>query len=148
MSFIDTNVFVAALNRRDKLHEKGKPLLQKAFTTSKWLYASDYILDECLSVAWARTKDINLIQQLDKIIQESEKIEILKVDEPTFSAAKSYLRKHPKAIPTLTDWTTLVLMRDHNIPNILSFDTHFDRIKSIQEFSHIQRISETKQLLP
>ena len=100
MPFLDTNIFVAALNKRDKLHDKGKTLLTKAFQTFPWLYASDYILNECLTVAWARTRDPNLIQQLDNFVQGSEKIEILKVDEYTFSTAKSYMRKHPSIIPT------------------------------------------------
>lgn len=147
MVFVDTNVFVAALNRRDKLHERDRDLLQKAFTTFKWLYTSDYIFNECLLVAWARTRNTTLIQQLDKVIQESEKIEILKVDEPCFSTAKSYLRKHPKLISTLTDWASLVLMRDHKISNVLSFDIHFDKVRSIPEFSAINRISDASQII-
>jgi predicted nucleic acid-binding protein len=152
LSFVDTNVFVAALNKRDKHHDRGRRLLEKAFLTFDWLYTSDYILDECLSVAWARTKDIelakrlSLIQQLDKFIEESQKIELLKVNEASFSAAKSYLRKFSKVIPTLTDWTCLVLMRDFGISKILSFDEHFVNAKSIPEFSHITCITDISEL--
>jgi len=144
--FVDTNIFIAALNKRDKFHEKGRALLTKAFKTALSLHASDYILNECLTVAWARTRDTNLIQQLDTLIQASEKIEILKVDEPAFATAKSYMRKHPNIIPTLTDWTSLILMRDNKIPEILSFDTDFDNIKNIPEFKRIKRIYDTSQL--
>jgi len=144
--FVDTNIFVAALNKRDRFHEKGRALLTKAFKAFPCLHASDYILNECLTVAWARTRDTNLIQQLDNLMQTSEKIEILKVDELAFTTAKSYMRKHPDIIPTLTDWTTLVLMRDRKIPQILSFDTDFDSIKNIPEFAKIKRISDAAQL--
>jgi len=58
----------------------------------------------------------------------------------------SYIQKHPSIIPTLTDWTTLVLMRDHKIPEILSFDTDFDAVINIPEFAQIKRINETSQL--
>jgi predicted nucleic acid-binding protein len=146
LPFIDTNIFVAALNKKDKYHQNGKAILTKAFTKSPWLQTSDYILNECLTVAWARTKNTNLVQQLDNLIQGSEKIQILKVDETTFATAKSYLRKHPTIIPTLTDWTILVQMRDHKIPEILSFDTDFDAAKSIQEFKKIKRIHDPSQL--
>lgn len=146
MPFVDTNIFVAALNKRDKLHDKGRTLLTKALQTFPWLHISDYILNECLTVAWARTHDTNLIQQLDNFIQGSEKIEILKIDEYAFSTAKSYMRKHPNIIPTLTDWTTLVLMRDHKISEILSFDTDFDSVKNIPEFTKIKRIQDPTQL--
>ena len=146
MPFIDTNIFVASLNRKDKYHQKGRAILTKAFKKFPWLQTSDYILNECLTVAWARTKNTNLIQQLDNLIQGSEKIQILKVDETTFATAKSYMRKHPSTIPTLTDWTTLVLMRDHKIQEILTFDTDFDAVKNIPEFTKIQRIHDTAQL--
>lgn len=153
MSFVDTNIFVAAFNIRDRSHKKGNALLQKALETFDLLYTSDYILDECLSVAWARTNKlefaqrIKLIQELDHNIQESERIELLKVDESGFAAAKSYLRKFPKVIPTLTDWTSLVLMRDLDIRNILSFDDDFKKAKNrISEFSQIKVISDVSQL--
>ena len=146
MPFIDTNIFVAALNRKDKHHQTGREILTKAFKKYQWLHTSDYILNECLTVAWARTKNANLIQQLDTLIQESEKIQILKVDETTFATAKSYMRKHPEIIPTLTDWTNLVLMLDQKIPEIISFDTDFDAIKNIPEFTKIKRIYDTSQL--
>lgn len=146
MPFIDTNIFVAALNEKDKHHQKGKDLLTKAFKKFPWLQTSDYILSECLNVAWARTKNISLMQQLDNLIQETEKIEMLKVDESSFSTAKSYMRKHPNVIHRLVDWTTLVLMRDHEIPEILSFDKDFDTVKNIPEFTQIKRINETSQL--
>lgn len=146
MAFIDTNIFVAALNTKDKLHEKGRSLLTKAFQTLPWIHTTDYILNECLTVAWARTKNATIIQQLDTLIQESEKIEIHKVDENQFSTAKSYMRKHPNIIPTLTDWTTLILMRDHKIQKILTFDTDFDAAQNIPEFKKTKRISDPTQL--
>jgi len=146
LPFIDTNIFVAALNKKDKNHQKGKDILIKAFKKFQWLHTSDYILNECLTVAWARTKNTNLVQQLDNLIQASEKIQILKVDETTFATAKSYMRKYPNIIPTLTDWTTLVLMQDNKIPEILTFDTDFDAAKNIPEFTKIKRIHDTSQL--
>jgi len=146
LPFIDTNIFVAALNKKDKHHQEGKDVLTKAFKKFSWLQTSDYILNECLTVAWTRTKNTNLIHQLDNLLQGSEKIEILKVDETTFATAKSYMRKHLNIIPTLTDWTTLVLMREHKILQILSFDTDFDAVKNIPEFTKIKRTHDTSQL--
>jgi len=146
LPFIDTNIFVAALNKKDKNHQNGRTILTKAFKKFLWLQTSDYILNECLTIAWARTRDPNLIQQLDHLIQGSEKIQILKVDETTFATAKTYMRKHPAIIPTLTDWTNLVLMRDYKIPEILSFDTDFDAAKNIPEFTQIKRIHDTSQI--
>ncbi len=120
MTFIDTTVFVAAFNKKDTNHQKGKELLSKSFEKFKWLYTSDYVLDETLSLAWSRTKNKELVLQLDKIIEESEKIQLLHVDETTLATAKIYLRGFTETIPLLTDWTSLVLMKNNNIPSILS----------------------------
>jgi predicted nucleic acid-binding protein len=140
-AFVDTGVFVAALNVRDKLHSQGKLLLQNAFLRFKTLYTSDYVLDECISFLWSKTKDAKRIMEIAKIVQESEKIDLLKVDEVSFSSAKSYMHKHPNLIPTLTDWTSLVLMNSNRIRIIFSFDSHFDKVKKLPEFSEIERVS-------
>lgn len=152
MTFIDTNIFVAALNERDEDHRKCKILLEKALEKREWLYTSDYILDECFSVAWSRTRKLprtfrlSLIRRLDDAVQGSERVKILKVDERDFSTAKSFLREHPEVISTLTDWTSLVLMRREGISEILSLDEDFDRARRIQEFSRIVRIADASQI--
>jgi predicted nucleic acid-binding protein len=146
LAFIDTTVFVAAFNTKDINHQRGKELLSKSFEKFKWLYTSDYVLDEIISVAWSRTKNKELILQLDKIIEESEKVRLLHVDETALATAKFYLRKFTEMIPLLTDWTSLVLMKDNNITSILSFDEHFNRVKGIEEFSHIIKISSASEL--
>ena len=69
MAFVDTSIFVAALNKRDVHHRKGKKLLTEAFKRFKWLYASDYVFDETLKVVWAKTRKINLCLLIDEIIQ-------------------------------------------------------------------------------
>ena len=60
MVFVDTNVLLAALNEHDSDHKKGKALLESAFQRFAWLYTSDYILDECFSIAWSKTRKLPL----------------------------------------------------------------------------------------
>ncbi len=148
--FVDTNIFVGALNERDSDHKLCKVLLESVFENHDWLYTSDYILDECFTVAWSRTRKqpkafrYSLIRRLDEAIQGSQKIVMLKVNEEDFSSAKSYFRKYPRAIPTLTDWTSLVLMKRHGI-SILSLDRDFSTVRKTSEFRWVRRISEVPQ---
>lgn len=137
--FVDTAIFVAAFNRRDRNHQKGLKLLKEAFQKAKVLYTSDYVLDETISLAWARTKNREIVLKLDELIQDSGKIDMIPVDSSTLSSAKSCLRKYGQAL-SLTDWTSAVLMRDRKIPHVLSFDVDFDRVKSIKGFSFITRL--------
>ncbi len=153
MVFVDTNIFIAALNEKDSDHKLGKVLLEAAFNRLKWLYTSDYVLDECFSVAWSKTRNqrkpfrLSLIRRLDDTIQESEKVRLLKVEARDFATAKSFLRKNLAVIPTLTDWTSLVLMKRNHISRVLSFDRHFDEAKKIGEFHDVQRIKEVAAIV-
>ncbi len=152
MAFVDTNVFVAALNEHDSDHKRGKVLLESAFQKFEWLYSSDYVVDECFSIAWSKTRKLplpfrlSLIRKIDDTIQGSEKLRLLKVDEHDFSTAKALLREHRRLIPTLTDWTSLVLMKNNAIQKIISFDGHFNDVKELEEFSWVKGINQPSQL--
>ena len=122
---------MAALNAKDSDHVTGKELLSLAFEKSDWLFTSDYILDECISVAWSKTRKLplefrlSLIKSLDDTIQNSAKLKLEKVNETDFATAKLYLAKHTRTIPKLTDWTSLIVMRRNSINMILSLDADF-----------------------
>jgi predicted nucleic acid-binding protein len=150
--FVDTNIFVGALNRKDSDHKLCRLLLESVFEKHDWLYTSDYILDECFTVAWSKTRKQpkafrhSLIRRLDGVLQGSQKIVMLKVDEEDFSSAKAYLRKYPRTIPTLTDWTSLVLMKRNHISSILSLDGDFVTVRKIPEFQWVRRINDALEL--
>ncbi len=90
---------------------------------------------------------LSLIRRLDDTIQESEKVRLLKVEARDFATARSFLRKYPAVIPTLTDWTSLVLMKRNRISRVLSFDRHFDEPKKIREFHDVQRVDEVAGII-
>ena len=130
--------------------EKCRPMLDRAFEKLT-LHTSDYIINEYISVAWNKPRRVSkafrfsLVQHADHDIQ-GRKVRVLKVNEEDFSAAKAYLRKYPRVIPTLTDWTSLVLMARNDIWTILSLDHDFDRVRRIAEFRRVRRISDTDQM--
>lgn len=150
--FVDTNIFVAALNKKDSDHRQGKELLSLAFEKSEWLYTSDYVLDECISVAWSKTAKLDhefrlgLIRNLDETIQNSAKLRLEKVSQTDFATAKSYLRKHPRVVPKLTDWTSLIVMRRKGITRIISLDGDFKNVKALDDFEWVERVNEPSQL--
>ena len=143
---------MAALNEHDSDHTTGKELLSLAFERSDWLYTSDYILDECISVAWSKTTKLpldfrlSLIKNLDDTIQNSAKVKLEKVNETDFATAKVYLAKHTRTIPKLTDWTSLIVMRRNSINVILSLDADFKKVRTLDDFKWVERINEPSQL--
>ncbi len=132
---------------KDSDHGKGKELLSRAFEESDWLYTSDYVLDECISVAWSKTAKLGLgfrlalIKNLDDTIQDSAKVRIEKIDQTDFATAKSYLRMHSRVVPKLTDWTSLVVMRRKGITKIISLDRDFKDVRSLEDFKWVERIT-------
>lgn len=81
-----------------------------------------------------------LVLDLDRTVQESEKMLMLKVDDEVLASAKAYLRSHQTVIPTLTDWTCVLLMVQNNAKDILSYDTDFDNVRRIPAFSEVRRV--------
>lgn len=108
------------------------------------LYTSDYILDEAISAVWSATKRRNHMLKVDEAIQDSGKIETISVTPQILSSAKACLRKYDNLTLSLTDWVSVIIMRDNNIPYILSFDADFDKVKSVKEFSFVTRLTELK----
>lgn len=147
--FLDSGIFIGAFYKRDQQHESAKKLLYIAYNGEFGrCYTSSFILDEFVSYLTGRARnssrkmqnqDYKNIQLGEYSIQQSE-IRLLHVSEETISTAKVYFGRFWDIGLDLTDWTTAVLMREKKIENILSFDSGFDRLKSIAEFTKIRRI--------
>jgi predicted nucleic acid-binding protein len=87
-----------------------------------------------------------LIQEIDDVVQKGTKVKFEKVTETDLATAKSYLRMYSRIVPTLTDWTSLIVMRRNDISKILSLDSDFANVKRLKEFRWVQRINEPTQL--
>jgi len=138
--FIDAGPFIAVSNKDDSNHEDALRQFTKIAGKKGTFFTSDYVLDEVLSFATRKTKNPEIVLSADKLIQESANIRLLKVDEEVFANSKMFLRKYPKILLSLTDWTSATLAKRHAIPKIYSYDSDFDRLKSTGEFRRIRRV--------
>lgn len=144
--FIDSDVFLAAFNKRDSNHRRGNELLRKALGRKYGKSCtSDFILDEIISrlikeVEKGRLRKREIIRLIEESIQNSRMVEFQHVDEPTLGTAKMCFKMYYDKFLSLTDWSSAVLMRNQKTKCIMSFDHHFDTIKGIKEFSFIKRI--------
>jgi len=56
--FLETGLFVAVNNKSDKNHTRARSLLEKALKGEYGvLFTSDYVIDEAVTTALARTHD-------------------------------------------------------------------------------------------
>jgi hypothetical protein len=125
--FIDTGIFVAQRNAEDINHKRSKELLIAALKRN-WgrIYTSDYIIDEAITTALARTKRHDIAVDLGSFIIDSPSFNKLIVEGEVFNAAWEKFKTLEDKGLSFTDCTSLALAENHGIKQIMSFDCGFD----------------------
>ena len=125
--FVDTNVFVALRNADDELHERSKKLMRRALKAEFGrIYTSDYVIDEAITVAFVRTKRIDLAVDIGKYIIDSPRIIKLWTTKDVFNHAWQIFQNLKNKFLSFTDCITLAHIQKNKINQILSFDSNFD----------------------
>jgi hypothetical protein len=125
--FIDTSIFVAVRNKRDRNHQRARELMKRALTAEFGvIHTSDYVIDEAATTALARTRNHQIAVNTGRYILDSERIEKLAVSPEDFKLAWSKFQTIKDRLLSFTDCTSLALMERRGIERIMSFDSHFD----------------------
>lgn len=125
--FLDTGVLVVARNRSDNLHAKAVPLMERALRGEFGrVCTSDFIVDEAITTALARTHRQDLAVNTGRLVIDSPRIELLPVGRGEFQSAWDKFQKMRERPMSFTDCTSLALMQVHGIERIMSFDAEFD----------------------
>lgn len=128
--FADTGVFVAAANRSDKNHAAAKSLLETALKGGHGVtYTSDYVVDETITTALARTHNHMIAVNAGRLILNSPRIEKLYTGPEEFEDAWRRFQVLKKPM-SFTDCTTLSHMERRGIKKLMSFDSEFDGLVS------------------
>ena len=95
MIFIDTTIWVAAIDSSDELHEDGKSTLN-ALIERKLSIAltTDYVLDEVMTILKKRKIPPKKIISVIESIIESPLVEVIFVDEQIFTEALKIFKKY------------------------------------------------------
>lgn len=122
--FVDTGIFVAAINVADKNHERAKGLMEKALKGEfGTVYTSDYVIGESITASLARTKKIKPAVEVGEFILRSSRIRKLWVLEDVFESAWRKFKSYRGMPMSFTDFTSIALMEENGIKNIRSFDS-------------------------
>jgi predicted nucleic acid-binding protein len=125
--FADTGVFVAAANKRDKNHAAGRSLLEAALKGEHGvLYTSDYVVDEIITTALARTHNHAIAINAGRLIMDSPRIEKLYTGPDEFKDAWKRFQAMRKKPMSFTDCVTLSHMEKRGLEKLMSFDSEFD----------------------
>ena len=125
--FVDTGIFVAAINIADENHGRAKELMERAMKGEFGaIYTSDYVVDEAVTATLARTKKFGAAVEVGEYILGSPRIKKLRVSGDVFDAAWERFKSLGKRPISFTDCTSLALMEKSGIERIASFDSGFD----------------------
>ena len=134
-AFIDSNIFIAFANRRDRDHARSVDLMDRVRRGEIGpAYTSDYVFDETATTALIHTRRPTTAIRAGKIVLGSEEDSIpplakmIRVDEGTFSQAWSTFKTERFKGLSFTDHTILAQLKEFRIDILCSFDTGFDGI--------------------
>ena len=132
--FIDTGVFVAFHNTRDRNHSRAVELLKQVASGEYGsVYTSDYVFNEAVTLALMRTKKPIIATAVGELIlgnppRISPFINLLRVTEDVFAKSWELFKRYMSKGLSFTDCTTVTLMKQTGIKNLLSFDRSFNGI--------------------
>ncbi|MCW4050813.1 MAG: PIN domain-containing protein [Candidatus Bathyarchaeota archaeon] len=128
--FIDTGIFVAFHNTRDKNHKRAVEIIKTIASGQHGAaYTSDYVFHEAVTVTLTRTRRHEVAVRLGEMllgIGIQPFVVILNVDEGAFRASWHLFTTLTDRGLSFTDCTTLALLKAHDIEYLASFDTDFD----------------------
>lgn len=125
-------MLVAFVNRDDAQHATARRLVAELARGSHGqLYTSDFVLAESLNFLRQRVRRAAVAETLVRMVMGDERTppvvpELLRVHGTRFAEALAlYLRRWEAGL-SLTDWTIVVLMREHRVDSLVTFDRGFE----------------------
>ncbi len=133
--FVDTGVFVGARNSRDDKHRLSVEVIKKALKGAFGaVYTSDYVIDEAVTLALARTGKPEIAFDIGDFIFKSDRIRLLWTDKNVFASAWEMFRRYSERRLSFTDCISLAHIEDRKIKFILSYDSGF---RGLAEYAEI-----------
>ncbi|MBI4064912.1 type II toxin-antitoxin system VapC family toxin [Candidatus Gottesmanbacteria bacterium] len=128
--FIDTSAWLAVYIPTEKQHQRVSTLVKQAVKSGTTLYTSNYISDETITrllydTDWPITK--RFIQYYQKSVSQRTLVSLW-VDEQCETEALVYLEKYHEHRLSLTDATSIVLVKRYTIDAILTLDSDFTKV--------------------
>ncbi len=127
--FIDTWGFKAMIDKRDSKHHEVSEYVKDIWEKNLQLFTSDYILDKTITLLSSRLGYYYIKIFIDTFLDDAEEtyIKILWVGKDLFKKALiKKIKFADKRDISFTDCTTMVLMEENKINEIITADRHFE----------------------
>ena len=130
--FLDTSFILAIVLDSDSNYKKAVNL---AYVLNEKCYINNNVLNEVLTLI-GRKLDINSAKELYYNIIDSFELlneyDISNYNSENFNIFEKYVGKNSKKTKlSFTDSSIILTMKEYNIPNLVSFDKEFKKVKGI-----------------
>jgi predicted nucleic acid-binding protein len=131
MLFVDTWGWVALHNKRETKHDEVKEFYRQYRLSGANIYTTDYVLDETLTLLFRRLP-LDLAKTSMKSINDAIEQGYLHLEwmsAPRFEETKVLrLRFDDKPRISFTDLTSMVVMKELGVKDIVTGDEHFEHV--------------------
>ncbi len=129
--FIDTWGWLILRDRKESRHQEVKDFYREFRGRQGIIYTSDYVLDETITLLFRRLPFKTAkgsLAKIDKAIKEGY-VQVERVTPERFEKAKVMrLKYQDKPRISFTDLTSIVLMRELGVKDIITEDEHFEHV--------------------
>lgn len=125
--FVDTSAWYALYNDMDDYHRQTSAFLQELVGQRSWLFSSDYVFDETVTLLRARLGH-KKAADFGQWIGQSELVKMLDVDHKVREAAWEMFVRYDDKDFSFTDCTSFVLMRQLRLTDAFALDDHFEQM--------------------
>ncbi len=129
--FFDTWGWVAIAHKNDNHHKSVLEFYQSFLNNKGIPITTDYILAETITILRARTDPRGVKIFIDTLLEAraAEKIIFEQIDEKRWTKAWEFTKKYSdKPYISFVDFTSIVVMKEINVKDILTGDKHFENI--------------------
>ena len=129
--FFDTSAIIALAMRRDQSHGAAVEELERLHALDADLVTSTDVLDEAVTYLRRRAGHAAAIE-VGEALRNGESAALLTVDDEVRSDAWKLFRRYRDVPLSLTDCTSVALMRRFRMTEIFSFDSDLERVGLIR----------------
>ena len=126
--FVDTWGWLALGHRRDAHHAAVEEIFRTRLAVPQGVHTSDYVLDELFTLLFRRESHAEAMRFVDGLMadQVAGRVMIHRVSAERFFTALGLRRRfQDKPLISFTDLTTMGIMAELGIQEVLTEDEHF-----------------------
>ena len=122
--FVDTAGWMACADRSDPAHARARAERDAAMAAGGLLVTTDYVTDETLTLIRARL-GLDAAEAWWQQVDGSSRVRWEWIDQSRADKARAVFFRHRDKSYSFTDCTSLVVMRELKLRQVLTTDDHF-----------------------